>query len=107
MTTFIWNISQLNSAPEEGSYTDVVLVAHWSCSGYDNSNYKGYVYGSCSFPSPESGGTFIPYADLTQDDVLSWCWANGVNKDATETAVQQQIDYQINPPVVTLPLPWA
>jgi hypothetical protein len=27
--------------------------------------------------------------------------------DATEAAVQQQINNQINPPVVTPPLPWA
>jgi hypothetical protein len=32
---------------------------------------------------------------------------NGVNKTATEAAVQSQIDNQINPPIVYPPLPWA
>jgi len=44
---------------------------------------------------------------LTQDQVLGWVWANGVDKTATEAAVQQQIDNQINPPVVSPPLPWV
>jgi hypothetical protein len=63
------------------------------------------VYGTCSFPAPE--GSFTPYPDLTQDMVLGWCWDNGVNKDATEAAVQSLIANQINPPVVQLPLPWS
>jgi len=38
---------------------------------------------------------------------LGWCWSSGVDKDATEANVQTQIDNQINPPIVVLPLPWA
>jgi len=30
-----------------------------------------------------------------------------VDKDVTEEAVAQQIQNQINPPVVTPPLPWS
>ncbi len=50
---------------------------------------------------------FTPYADLTQDQVLGWIWANGVDKDATEAAVAQQIANAKNPPVVSPALPWA
>jgi len=39
--------------------------------------------------------------------VLGWIWANGVDKAATEAAVQTQIDNQINPPIITPTLPWA
>jgi len=46
-------------------------------------------------------------ASLTQEQVLGWIWANGVDKDATEAAVLQQIENQKNPPVVAPPLPWA
>jgi hypothetical protein len=52
-------------------------------------------------------GNFIPYQSLTEQTVLGWCWANGVDKDATEAAVEQQIQNQIDPPIVTPPLPWA
>jgi hypothetical protein len=53
-----------------------------------------------------AGATYIPYANLTKEDVLGWIWASGVDKDATEAAVQQQIDTAINPPVITPTLPW-
>ena len=105
MTTQItWIIEQLDVKPTEGSYTDVVITAHYRCNGTDG-QYNGTVYGTCSFSQP--GDPFTPYDQLTQDQVLGWCWASGVDKDATEAAVQTQIDNQINPPVVSPPLPWA
>jgi hypothetical protein len=44
---------------------------------------------------------------LTKDQVLGWIWANGVDKAATEAAVEGQIQNQINPPIVSPPLPWV
>jgi hypothetical protein len=67
--------------------------------------YSASIYNTCQLPAPE--GTFTPYADLTQDQVLGWIWANGVDQQATEQAVQTNIDNQINPPIVTPPLPWV
>lgn len=104
MSTFTWSIRWMQCKPTEGSYTDVVITAEWLCSG-SQETYNSGISGSASFPMPE--GSFTPYADLTQDQVLGWVWANGVDKDATEAAVQQQIDNAINPPVVTPPLPWS
>jgi hypothetical protein len=44
---------------------------------------------------------------LTQDQVLGWIWAGGVDKANTEAAVNLQIANLINPPVVQPPLPWV
>jgi hypothetical protein len=90
--------------PQENGNTDVVFTVHWTCSGTQDT-YTASVYSTCSVPGP--GTPFTPYADLTQEQVLGWIWANGVDQAATEAAVQQQIDNQINPPVVTPPLPWS
>ena len=38
---------------------------------------------------------------------MSWCYANGVDQSAIEANVSLQIANQINPPVVSLPLPWV
>ena len=103
-TTFTWSVTALNCYPQADGQTDVVFTVHWTLSGTDGT-YNGSVYSTCSVPAPE--GTFTPYDQLTQDQVLGWIWANGVDKDSAEAAVQQQIDNQINPPVVTPPLPWA
>jgi hypothetical protein len=90
--------------PQEDGNTDVVFTVHWTCSGTQDT-YTASVYAACAIPGP--GTPFTPYADLTQEQVLGWIWANGVDQAATEAAVQQQIDNQINPPVVTPPLPWS
>jgi hypothetical protein len=99
-----WNVSQLDCKPKEGEYTDVVLTVYWECNGTEG-NYLGRVYSTCSLPAPE--GAFTPYQDLTLDQVLGWIWSNGVDKAATEANVQNQIDQQINPPIVSPSLPWA
>jgi hypothetical protein len=104
-TVFNWEISQLNCYPQADGQTDVVFTVHWTCSGTDGT-YNGSVYSTCSV-TYEAGTPYTPYADLTQDIVLGWIWASGVDKDSTEAAVQTQIDNQINPPVVSPPLPWA
>ena len=104
MPTISWIIERLLVKPTEGSYTDVVITADWRCNGSQDS-YSGTCYGSCSFAPPS--GSFTPYNELTEQQVLDWCFANGVDKSAIEANVTQQINDQINPPVVVLPLPWV
>lgn len=98
-----WIIERLLVKPTEGTLTDVVITADWRCNGSQES-YSGTCYGSCSFAPPS--GSFTPYADLTEQQVLDWCYANGVDQAAIEANVSLQIQNQINPPVVVLPLPW-
>jgi len=104
MITILWLIERLLVKPTEGSNIDVVITADWRCNGSQD-NYSGTCYGSCSFVPPS--GSFTPYEDLTQEQVLQWCYENGVDKTAIEANVSLQIENQINPPVVTLPLPWV
>ena len=99
-----WIIERLLVKPTEGTLTDVVITADWRCNGSQES-FSGTCYGSCSFAPPT--GSFTPYPDLTQDQVLGWCFANGVDQTAIEANVSLQIANQINPPVVSLPLPWV
>jgi len=104
MTVITWTVTQMDCYPQLDAETDVVFTVHWTCAGTDGT-YNASIYSTCSFPQPE--GSFTPYADLTQAQVLGWCWANGVDQTATEAAVNQQIQNQINPPVVTPALPWV
>jgi len=104
-TVINWNISVLNCIPQTAEGADYVICCHWQCNGVDG-QYNGSVYSTCSFPVVQ-GENFTPYNQLTQDQVLGWIWANGVDKAATEAAVEQQIQNQINPPIVSPPLPWV
>ena len=110
--TILWLIERLLVKPTEGPNTDVVITADWRCNGTETTgsgdteqNYSGTCYGSCSFAAPT--GSFTPYDELTEQQVLDWCYANGVDKSAIEANVSLQIQNQINPPVVSLPLPWV
>ena len=102
--TCTWLVEQMSCYPQDGDLTDVVFNVAWRVIG-THDQYTATAYGTCAVPAP--GDPFTPYADLTQDQVLGWVWANGVDKDAYEASMASQIANQINPPVVTPPLPWA
>ncbi len=103
--TYTWSVVAMDEYPEKDGEQDVVFNVHWTLSGTDGT-YSGSTYGSQGV-STDDIGTFIAYADLTQDQVLGWIWASGVDKDAQEANVAAQIQSQINPTVISLPLPWA
>ena len=69
--TILWLIERLLVKPTEGPNTDVVITADWRCNGSQD-NYSGTCYGSCSFQPPT--GSFTPYEDLTEQQVLDWCY---------------------------------
>ena len=104
MITLSWIIERLLVKPTEGDKTDVVITADWRCNGSQD-QYTGTCYGSASFAAPSEN--FTPYPDLTQQQVLGWCYENGVDKSAIEANVTLQIENQINPPIIAPPLPWA
>ena len=102
--TITWSVTAMDAYPQAEGQTDGVFTVHWTCAGVQDT-YQASVYSTCGV-TYSSGTPYTPYAQLTQDQVLGWIWASNVDKAATEAAVQQQINNQINPPVVTPKLPW-
>ena len=103
MITLSWIIERLLVKPTEGTLTDVVITADWRCNGSQES-FSGTCYGSTSFAPPSEN--FTPYDQLTEQQVLDWCFSNGVDQKAIEANVTAQIENQINPPIIAPPLPW-
>ena len=105
--TNTWSIVQLDAYPQYEGKTDVVFTAHWRLDGADG-EYTAGVYGSVGL-TLDPDAPFTPYASLTQEQVIGWVQdAMGAEQVAAHEAnVAQQIADQINPPVVTPPLPWA
>lgn len=103
--TIRWTVSQLETKVVDGDLENVVVTAHWQCTGVDG-EHTGSVYSSAIF-SPPDADDFTPYDELDEQTVLGWIWSSGVDRDATEEAVQSQIDTSKNPPIVKLPLPWS
>ena len=107
--TITWTVTAMDCYPQAEGQTDVVFTVHWTCSGVQTENnitYNGSVYSTCGV-TYVAGTPYTPYNELTQNQVLGWIWSSGVDKTATEAAVQQQINNQINPPIISPPLPWA
>ena len=100
-----WIVEWMQTTPTAANPSEAVLQVGWRCSGTED-NFSGSVYSTCTLPAADPA-SFVPYQDLTQDQVLGWIWANGVNQAATEAAVAQQIDNQKNPPTIQPPLPGA
>ena len=101
---YTWTVTAMDCRTKEGDNNNVVYNVHWTCSGHFI-DFNASVYSTCSVPAPE--GSFTPYANLTQDQVLRWIYANGVDKNATEAAVAKKIQEMIAPTVQTPPLPWS
>jgi len=97
MTTTTWTITQTDYLVADGFIT----TAHWTVSAVDG-DYTASAYSTCSFAAATPA---IPYASVTESEVLDWCWANGVDKDATEASLAQQIELQKNP-VTAAGVPW-
>jgi hypothetical protein len=108
IATPIWSISALNCKSDVDGLVDYVVTAHWDCTATDG-QYRGRVYNTTSFEVDADKPDYIPYADLTEEQVVAWVQASlgAETVAATEANVLQQIEYQINPPIVTPTLPWV
>ena len=95
--TITWVINQTDYITADGFIT----TAHWTAVANDG-DYSAAIYATCSWAP---GQPTIPYAQVTEQQVLDWCWASGVDKDATEAALAEQIEAQKNP-VSATGLPW-
>jgi hypothetical protein len=98
MTTITWTITDTNYETKNGFIT----TAHWTASAVDG-DYTASIYSTCSWAD---GSPTVPYADVTESEVLQWVWDSGVSKDATEAALAQNIELQKNP-VTATGTPWS
>jgi hypothetical protein len=86
--------------PEPGFVCNVL----WTVTGVDGSNTAS-IGGNSQFTVQE--GTFTPYDQLTQSQVIGWIPAEQIA--SAQACVQGQIDSMITPPVSpqNTPLPWS
>lgn len=101
--TYNWTIAQLERQTDTGG----VIVAHWRVLAEETvgeDTFTASAYGTAGFtPDPDAEG-FVPYASLTEADVLAWVYAS-VDKDEMEANLAQQIEDQKAPKTET-GVPW-
>ena len=99
-TTTTWKIAQLERETADG----YVFQAHYTVDASDGT-YNAGAYGSVGLEKPE---TLVPFADLTEEQVIGWVKAaiGGDDKVAeVEAALQKQLDEQKAPTKAT-GIPW-
>ena len=105
--TNTWVIEQMNCYPQAEGQTDVVFTVHWRVNATDGT-YFATSYGTVGV-TYVAGSPYTPYVQLTQSQVVGWVQdAMGPEQVASiEAGLATNIADQVNPPVVTPPLPWA
>jgi hypothetical protein len=98
MTITTWTIKQTDYLVENGFIT----AAHWTAVAVDGA-YTASVYSTCGFATATPS---TPYDQVTEQEVLDWCWANGVDKDDVEANLAKQIELLKNP-VTAAGTPWG
>lgn len=95
MTVFTWSVDTLERHTADG----IVYTVHYRVNAADDA-YSSGAYGSVGLQAPADGDAVIPYADLTEDTVISWTKdALGGDEKVTEIqdALQRQLDEQRTP----------
>jgi hypothetical protein len=105
MTNFSTTIDTMYTLPQLDGETDVVVNAIWTVTGVDG-QYTASIGGNTQF-TLEQGGSFTPYSQLTEAQVIGWIPESQIT--SAQQCVQGQIDSLINPPVSpsAQPLPWS
>lgn len=105
---FSWKIEALFVVPQDSTYTDVVVKVIWKCFASADGTYDtaqcAACYGHMMFVL---GNSFTEFKNLTEEQILNWCFANGVNKTEIETIVSNSLKNKPSSSVESRPLPWV
>ena len=108
--TYTWNFNPLESYPTASGETDVVFLVHWQLYASTGS-YTASSIGTQNVAPYDGSTPFIPFEELTYDTVYDWVTTSmeaqnpGVVYRMYES-LAQQIENQINPPVLVQQAPW-
>ena len=95
MITYKWSIEKVVVTTN-----DAVTHVYWRCDGTDDVNNAA----CAGIQELVLGDSFVPYAQLTEAQVLGWC---STIKDDAEAQVAGQIANQIAKKQAEPALPWA
>ena len=113
--TKTWDIVSMDSAPTEGSLSDVVKTLQWTATGSETVGsgesavtYSSYSYGSVVLPDADSS-SFTAFGSITKDNAVAWAKAAIGTDEVTsiESSLESQITEQKTPSIESKTLPWS
>jgi len=109
MVTYDWNCKTVDCYPEQNSEADVVYNVHWIVTGVsDQLDPEGNPYSATNIGTQvldtSSITNFIPFNQLTNDEVVAWTKGAMGNEQVTEIElnIEKQIQDLITPTSITL-----
>lgn len=110
-TSYNWAFECLETIPHIGGQENVVYIVHWRLYGNrdtDSGSYSTNLFGAQQVAPYVSGSPFIPFDQLTENEVTGWVLdAMGPKYGELTASLTQMIDDMINPPTLILPPPWT
>jgi len=112
MKNYTWTVDKLLTLDEvkEKDFVVTAICKVVCTEEVDGKEYSAKKLASSIFQPEEKEG-FIPYSDLTEEQVVGWIKSSlgteGV--ESIEKSLASQVDNKSNPPVVPVvkPLPWS
>lgn len=102
---FNWSIGKIQVIPEQDDKKNIVTRVEWLLKAVDEVNkMTSSVSGSRSF---KLGSNFVPYEQLTEAQVLDWCFAFENFKADAEAQVIEKIERQLAQKIIEPTLPWV
>lgn len=106
MTTFAWQFDALDVFPTYEGMTNVVESMHWRLTASDGLGHTAQGYGEHKAGPPDPNN-FIPFANLTQAQVIAWLEvAMGSELTTLQAQLETQLAEQASPTLVGLSPPW-
>lgn len=106
--TYKWIISSLECYPNYNGLEKIVFNIHWRRQANDE---RGNIGDVCGMQKIEISvnNNFIPYENLTEGDVIEWLQESiGIEEiNAINDELDKQIENQVNPSIISPPLPWS
>jgi hypothetical protein len=120
--TYQWIVTNMECYPQDAGQNNVVYKAYYYVEAFSEEtrpvtqgdgtvtqNKYQATYAEEQDFTYTAGSPFISFNELTNDIVVGWIQSalGTANVDAIIAKLDKQIADQINPPVITPPLPWG
>ena len=95
--TYTWKINQLDAKIQEDNLNNVIYNIHWTY--YANDDSTPAIYANCvgsEYVKYNEGDPFIPYSDLTKEDVIGWLESK-IDVNVMKENLDNQIELKKNP----------
>ena len=99
MIIYNWQIVNMDRKTTD----EFVVTVHYNVTATDG-DYSANTYGTVSY-TQEAGKSYIPYDQLTQDEVVAWV-KDTLGADTVEESLATQIE-ALKHPVQESGLPWS